>query len=143
MKKIILIAVFAIIGCTNNSESKTNNLTPKNLIGTWKFVGYYTANDIEIPNENFHSIENGGTTSYYDNNTFDSNIENTIYNGTYSISNDLVLNLIYNQTSPNGPTGGGSCKISLLSNTVLETTCLTNSETIDCEVYRFEKVMAP
>ena len=140
MKKIILILIslIAVLGCSSNDESSKIVETPENLIGSWKFVGYYTLYDIDQePGANYNPVENGGITTYYANNSFNYTEESINYTGNYSVTADSILTLNYNQSTSNDPVGGGSSKITLLTNTVLEKTCLSGG---DCETYRFEKI---
>ena len=141
MKKIILIAVFAIISCTDNSESKTNNLIPKNLIGTWKLVGYYDDLDNDpVTGTNYHLVENGDIYKFNTDGTFD-NVGDTINpDGTYFVSVDSVITLNYNANSLN-PNITYTNKINELSENVLKFSC--NLEGALCDTYRYEKIIAP
>jgi hypothetical protein len=67
MKKIFLILVLflTLTSCSksNNDEVLTNSITPE-LIGTWKFVGYYDDMAIGTNNNNFHLVSDGFTINY-------------------------------------------------------------------------------
>lgn len=97
MKKIIIIfTLFAFLSCSENNETNNNNKELQSkLIGTWKNDGYYT--DIANPNpviteaENFYPISNGAKITYYTNTFSSSYLDEPIYSGNYSVSNDSLL----------------------------------------------------
>lgn len=120
MKKIILILVcsLTIFGCSSNDESKNN--TPQELIGKWKFVGYYDDVANEPDGSNFHPLDNGDFIIFNNNNTFISgNNAIAINNGSYHVSSNMIMALNYNATT-NMPATTYNVKITLLSDSVLE-----------------------
>lgn len=122
MKKIVLILIcsLTIIGCSSNNEDKSIIETPENLIGSWKFVGYYDDVANEPDGSNFHPLDNGDFIIFNNNNTFISgNNAIAINNGSYQVSSNMIMALNYNAT-PNIPATTYNAKITLLSESVLE-----------------------
>lgn len=74
MKKIFLIPVLLLtfISCSKSANDENIvNSTPKELLGTWKFTGYYDDNGNEPNGSNFHPYTTDSfQVTFNDNNTF-------------------------------------------------------------------------
>lgn len=143
MKKIFLIPFLflVLLSCTKSKTDEVvsnNNVIPTELIGTWKFVGYY--DDIaNAPNDNLHLYNQSFLVTFNDNGTFVANSNGTITNGTYNVDATLIVKAVYNSTAIM-PFSLNSLKIYTLTSTFFE--CydygVPNPSGID---YRFEKVL--
>jgi len=120
MKKIIIIAIVFIIAisCSKSKNDEiTTNTTPADLIGNWKFVGYY--DDYSNPNgSNFHPVSDGFNISFIADGTCHSNANQYYNNGTYTVSNNSILTTNYTSTIDNS-TATASEKIGKLTSTEL------------------------
>ena len=140
MKKsiLILIVTLSLISCTSSNENENTNIIPNELLGTWKFVGYYDDNGNEPNGSNYHPIENGGYTTFKNDNTLLSGINSDITTiGTFSVSNDMIITFNYNATSIN-PSSTYDEKILVLTDSVLEYRTTIDAPLFD--IYRYEKV---
>lgn len=141
MKKILILPILflTLLGCSKskNDEVITSNTTPTELIGTWKFVGYYDDMAIGTNNNNFHLVSDGFTINY---NT-DGNCYSTanIYytNGTYTLSNNSILTTSY-ISSTNNTVSSGSELIYKLTSSELILQPLNTQLTF---AYKYEKVV--
>jgi hypothetical protein len=141
MKKIILIVatILIVISCSNNDNRDTNSLNEK-LKGSWKFVGFYNYFDIDqVDNPHIEYYENGDSLYFNSNNTFYKSGE-IYYNGTYTISADSVLTMIYT-TGPNNPFTT-KVKIVKLTDSLFDSTCTIDDNIgfCPCDATRYIKI---
>lgn len=126
----------SLIGCSKNSNDENiSNPIPQNLIGTWKFVGYYSDTINPETGTNYYPFANGEFTRFNENGTYSNAVTNTIL-GTYTVVNDVITFNSY-ATSSN-PASSSEEKIHLLTNDVLEH--YTNINTPLFDIYRYEKI---
>lgn len=142
MKKItlLLLLITTFISCSKsetNTEIEVETEIPQALIGTWQFKGIYT-HDVHDENDMpiFTAYENGAVTSYFEDKTFTHQLGETNYSGTYKIISNNIIKMSYFQPSTNTIINGSN-QITLLTNSVLEISCVTE---ISCDTYRYEKV---
>ena len=145
MKKTILTLIISLMlfGCSKNEENTSivlpQTTVPANLIGSWKFVGTVYYYDLDVPEGHFTPYEIENIKTFNSNNTFSSLEDSENYSGLYNVTSDSLLTLYYSP-NPNGLTGGGVSKISLLNETTLEMTC-ENPDQNACNTFvRYIKV---
>lgn len=142
MKKIILTISILIltISCSKTSTDEVSTpTTPENLIGTWKFVGYYDDNANEPDGTNYHQYSGSNFLITFNNNgALDLVNDNNIRIGSYTMLTNSSLNCIYDYNF-SIPISINALKIDVLTNTVLE---VRNSVSTpdDLVINRFEKV---
>ncbi len=141
MKKIFLLPVLflTLVSCSKSKSDETvtnTNTTPTELIGTWKYTGYY--DDIADANgNNFHSTSENYLATFNSDGTFVLEYNNNPTNGTFSVNSDSVLMCSHNSsTSVVLPFSMNSFKIFSLTNSILKGFPLDSP--ID---YQFEKVV--
>ena len=141
MKKIVLflIVTLSLISCTSSSENETTNLIPKELLGTWKLIGYYDdIGDDPVTGSNYHLVENGDVYKFNSDSSFDNVGDEINPDGTFSVSADNVLTRNFNSNSLN-PNMVFNDKIFILTSEILEYGC--NQDNILCNTYRYQKIV--
>jgi hypothetical protein len=137
MKKIFTLVIFlTLLSCSKSSnDDLASNPIPAELIGTWKYTGYY--DDIADANgNNFHLINENFLATFNIDGTVVLDYNNTITNGTYSVSSDSILICNHNSlTSVVLPFPMSSFKIFNLTNSIFK------GYPVDSPIdYQFEKI---
>ncbi len=140
MKKIILLIVIIVSFSCSKSKDEVINYTPRELIGTWKLVGYYDDNGNEPNGSNYHPyLVDTFQLTFNESGTFTGNFNGVITDGTYSVDTNSIINCVYSSNA-NLPISLNQLKISLLTNTVFETYNFQNSDTGQfVDIFKFEK----
>ena len=135
---LLLLLLTTFISCSKSETEEENTIPiPQELLGSWEFKGYFSH---DIHDENgpvFFPVTNGSSViTFNNNNTFNQVLNNYLYSGTFTITNDNKLTMSYN-SNPNGFTGGGSSKIITLTENELKISCYQGNY---CDVDLYEKV---
>ncbi|WP_395044544.1 hypothetical protein [Flavobacterium sp.] len=143
MKKIILLltTLLTIISCSINNDNKATNSLQDELVGSWKFVGFYNYFDIDqADNPHIEYYNNGNILHFNSNNTFEE-VGEINYNGTYTITADSVLTRFYNASEQNN-SFTNEVKIVKLNDSIFDFTC-TKEDNIGlcpCDANRHIKI---
>lgn len=141
MKKIFLLIAITILtsSCSKSSSEETQvNNTPSELLGTWRYTGYYDDIATGSNDNNFHLYDESFLITFNSNGTYQSNFNNTLSNGAYTVNNDSVLNCNFSSTA-SFPVPFYPLKIVYLTNSILRTTNSTIPNPM--ESYQFEKIV--
>ena len=145
-----MVAIIAInllfVACSSESSSDNNN-TDSKITGTWKPIkAIFTDSGGSMNTENFSDCEQTGRTTftsngdfaqtgYYTVTTCELEFDNT---GNWQIINDNILRITVNGQVDNGSIG--DYLITGLTDTMLKIDADTDPNSIESEVYVFEKV---
>ncbi len=137
---LLLLLITTFISCSKSeteAEIELETTIPQELIGSWQFKGIYT-HDVHDENDMpiFTAYQNGAITSYRDDKTFTHQLGEINYSGDYKIISNNIIKLSYIEPSTNSLISGSN-KITMLTNSVLETSCVNETS---CDTYRYEKV---
>jgi hypothetical protein len=94
MKKIVMLPVLflIVVSCSKSSnEEVATNTTPTELIGTWKYTGYYDDQDNEPNGSNYHLYNESFSITFKNDGTFQSNYNDVITTGTYVLNTNSFL----------------------------------------------------
>ena len=140
MKKIFILSVLflTLVSCSKSkNEEVATNTTPTELIGTWKFVGYFDDIGNGINDNNFHPVNDGFSISYNTDGTCHSDANQYYNNGTYTVSNSSIVTTNYISSTTNSVSTASEkiCKLTS-SELILES---INAQLTSA--YKYEKVV--
>jgi hypothetical protein len=141
MKKIVMLSVLflIVVSCSKSSnEEVATNTTPTELVGTWKFVGYFDDVATGVDDNNFHPVNDGFNIIFNTDGTCHTTANQDYNNGTYTVSNSSILttNYIVTATSSTSTASEKICKL---------TTSELILEPVNAQLtwaYKYEKVTA-
>jgi hypothetical protein len=94
MKKIFILSVLflTLVSCSKSkNEEVATNTTPTELIGTWKYTGYYDDQDNAPNGTNYHLYNESFSITFKNDGTFQSNYNDAITNGSYVVNTNSIL----------------------------------------------------